>query len=227
VEETLGVSTDVVAHLFPDKATLDAMLDVLPADPPVASLAVLHPLLPPASPLCPTGPPLAYDVRGYAPYARIITGLLQVLAEDRRAAKENVWALRHVLALALYAEDLLAVPSAVSPVFNAVDPTAFATLGERAQELATYLLMGSSDEGWRARVLTAVSDDKPLSDGGALPSLLVDLIGCARKTDGSRDCRILGIVLQQLLKDTDAAEAELWMMFSRKIERRCAFGVSV
>ncbi|KAF8212556.1 hypothetical protein K438DRAFT_1958280 [Mycena galopus ATCC 62051] len=61
------------------------------------------------------------DARGrplYAAYAHIVTGVLQVLAADRHAAKEDVWVLRHVLALALAGEDILAVPSAPSAMFD-------------------------------------------------------------------------------------------------------------
>ncbi|KAJ7702620.1 hypothetical protein B0H16DRAFT_1748174 [Mycena metata] len=47
-EGTLG-AVDMIAEVFPARAELDAMLDALPADPAAASLAVLHPHLPPAS----------------------------------------------------------------------------------------------------------------------------------------------------------------------------------
>ncbi|KAJ7096074.1 hypothetical protein C8R44DRAFT_889801 [Mycena epipterygia] len=222
-EGTLGVPLDVVADVFPGQAELDAMLNALPADPPAASLAVLHPHLPPASAIRATKPAPAHDARGYAAYARIVAALLQALAADRRAAKEHVWALRHVLALALYAEDLRAVPAAVNPVFDAeapgLDGVALVELAAHAQQVTTYLLTASTDDGWRARVIAALTSDKPLVGGGALPSLLVDLVACARRTDGSRDCRVLGGVLRHLLQDADKAEADLGMTFARKIEK--------
>ncbi|KAJ7150874.1 hypothetical protein C8R43DRAFT_887120 [Mycena crocata] len=219
---TLSVPVDVVTDVFPSKVELDAMLEALPSDPPAASLAVLHPLLPPAGAIRPMKPANAHDARGYAAYARIVAALLQALAADRRAAKEHVWALRHVLALALYAEDLLAVPAAPSPVFDAASSSlnlvALAKLGTDAQQFATYLLTSSIDDGWRARTLTAVMGETALVGGGALPGLLVDLIGCARK-EGSRDCRLLERVLLQLLQDADKAEADLWVALARKIEK--------
>ncbi|KAJ6599995.1 hypothetical protein DFH09DRAFT_1355983 [Mycena vulgaris] len=222
-EDTLGAPLDVVAEVFPRQTALDAMLDTLPADPPAASLAVLHPNFPPASAISPLKRSAEHDARGYAAYARIVTALLQALAADRRAARTHVWALRHVLALTLYVEDLRAVPAAVSPVFDAAAPAldhgALAELAGRAQQFATYLLTAAAEDGWRARVLSAVTNGKPLVGGGALPSLLVDLIESARRKDGSRDCRILDRVLRHLLQDADKAEADLWMVFARKIEK--------
>ncbi|KAF7348632.1 Delta-9 fatty acid desaturase protein [Mycena venus] len=199
-EGTLGAPIDVVSDVFPAKAELDAMLDVLPADPLAPSLAVLHPYLPPASALRPHTRASAHDKRGYAAYARIAAGLLQALAADRRAAKENIWALRHVTALAITAEDVLAAPSAPCAVFDrSVDRSAL--------------------EAIRARALQLTADDKPLVGGGALPELVVELVRCARRTDGSRECRVLDRVLRHVLQDADKPEADLWMAFARKIEK--------
>ncbi|KAJ7669444.1 hypothetical protein DFH06DRAFT_1321521 [Mycena polygramma] len=225
-EGTLGAPLDVVADVFPSKAALDAMLDALPADPPAASLAVLHPHLPPASALRPLKDAAAHDARGYTAYARIVAGLLHALAGDRRAAKtQHVWALRHVIALAIAAEDLLAVPAAPSALFDArapdLDLGELTALAARAQQLTTYLLTAAVEDGWCARVLEAVSADKALvgSGTGALPGLLVELVGCARRTDGSRECRVLDRVLRHVLQDADKAEADLWVTFARKIEK--------
>ncbi|KAJ7636847.1 hypothetical protein FB45DRAFT_907475 [Roridomyces roridus] len=222
-ENTFGAPIDVVTAVFPSRPDLDGMLDVLSSDPPAASLAVLHPHLPPSSAIRKTKPASAHDTRGYSSYARTVIALLQALAADRRVAKENVWALHHVLALAIYAEDHLAVPSAPSAVFDAtlptLDRTALADLVVRAQQLSAYLLSAGGEDGWRARVLAAVTNDKPLVGGGALPELLVGLIGCARRTDGILDCRVLDRVLRHVLQDADKAEADLWMVFARKIEK--------
>ncbi|KAJ7753853.1 hypothetical protein B0H16DRAFT_1886878 [Mycena metata] len=221
-EGTLG-PVDVIAEVFPARAQLDAMLDGLPADPAAASLAVLHPHLPPASAIRKLKPASAHDNLGYSAYARIVTGLLQALSADRRAAKTHVWALRHVMALAIVAEDLRAVPAATSAMFDAGHPALdlgeLEALGARAQQLTTYLLTAAVEDGWRARVLAAVTNDKPLVGGGAVPGLLVELVGCARRTDGSRECRVLERVLAHALQDADRAEADLWMAFARKIEK--------
>ncbi|KAJ7676451.1 hypothetical protein B0H17DRAFT_1334447 [Mycena rosella] len=221
-EDTLGAPLDVVAEVFPPQAALDAMLDALPGGPPAPSLAVLRPHLPPVP--APAVPAVAHDARGYTAYARTVAALLDALAGDRRAARTHVWALRHVLALALVAEDLLAVPAAPSAVFDGagVDRAALGELAGRARGFATFLLTAAApaaEEGWRARVLAAVTGGAPLVGGGALPGLLVELIGCARRTDASRDCRILDRVLRHLLQDADKAEADLWMAFARKIEK--------
>ncbi|KAJ6608207.1 hypothetical protein B0H10DRAFT_2068569 [Mycena sp. CBHHK59/15] len=219
-EGTLGLPIDVVADVFPSKEELDDMLDALPADPLDASLAVLHPLLPPASAIESSRPASSHDERGYTSYARIVAALLQTLVKDRRIAKENVWALRHIISLAIYAEDLLAVPAATSPVFaSSTDVGALEEIGKLAQQVTTYLLTASIDDGWRTRVLTAITQDKSLAGGGALPSLFIDLIRRARSGDGSRDCRVLGRVLRHSLHDADKTEADLWILFARKIEK--------
>ncbi|KAJ6470235.1 hypothetical protein C8R47DRAFT_760272 [Mycena vitilis] len=225
-EGMLGAPLDIVADVFPSKAALDAMLDTLPAAPPAASLAVLHPHLPPASALRSLKHAAAHDARGYTAYARIVAGLLHALAGDRRAAKtQHVWALRHVIALAIAAEDQLAVPTAPSALFDARGPDLdlgeLTLLAARAQQLTTYLLTAAVEDGWCARVLEAVSVDKALvgSGGGALPGLLVELVGCASRTDGSRECRVLDRVLRHVLQDAEKAEADLWVTFARKIEK--------
>ncbi|KAF7338785.1 Delta-9 fatty acid desaturase protein [Mycena sanguinolenta] len=218
-EGTLGSSVDVVVDIFPAKAELDAMLDVLPADPAAPSLAVLHPHLPPASAQHLHARSAAHDARGYASYARIVAGLLQTLTTDRRAAKENVWALRHVLALAIAAEDVLAVPTAVNAMFDqtVVERGALEGIDARAGQLTAYLLTAAAEDGWRARVLETVSGEKSLF--GGLPGLVVELVKCARRTDESRECRVLDRVLRHVLQDADKAEADLWMAFAKKIEK--------
>ncbi|KAJ7154581.1 hypothetical protein C8R46DRAFT_1117799 [Mycena filopes] len=218
-EGTLG-PVDAIADIFPGKAELDAMLDALPDDPPAASLAVLHSHLPPASAIRGLKHAPAHDARGYSAYTRIVAALLQALSADRRAAKTHVWALRHVMSLAIAVEDQCAVPAAVSYVGNStLDLEALEALGVRAQQLTTYLLTAAVEDGWRAAVLAAVTNNKPLVGGGAVPTLLVELVGCARRTDGSRDCRVLERVLKHALQDADRAEADLWMAFARKIEK--------
>jgi hypothetical protein len=144
-EGALAPVIDAMADIFPAKAELDAMLDALPADPSTPSLAVLHPYLPPASALRPHKRPAAHAARGFSTYARILAGLLQALATDRRTAKEqHVWALRHVLAPAIGAEDVLAVPTAPSTVRG-------------VQQLTAYLLTAAAEEGWHTRALSGAS----------------------------------------------------------------------
>ncbi|KAJ6469367.1 hypothetical protein C8R45DRAFT_837446 [Mycena sanguinolenta] len=219
VEGTFESPVDVVADIFPAKAELDAMLDMIPADPAAPSLAVLHPHLPPASAHHPHARAAAYDTRGYASYSRTVAGLLQALAADRRTAKENIWVLRHILVLAIAAEDVLAVPTAVNALFDqtVVERGALEGIGARAGQLTAYLLTAAAEDGWRTRVLETVSAEKSLV--GGLPGLVVELVNCARRTDGSRECRVLDRVLRHVLQDADKAEADLWMAFAKKIEK--------
>ncbi|KAJ7249410.1 hypothetical protein C8J57DRAFT_1239861 [Mycena rebaudengoi] len=212
-EGTLGVPIDVVADVFPTKEQLGRHARCTPCGSARRQPCSAAPA--PSTRVCHLVTAVSIGARR--------TRIRRALVDDRRSAKENVWVLRHILALALYAEDLLAVPAAASPVFDssssALDLGGLAELGKRAQQVATYLLTASVEDGWRERVLVAATDDKPLVGGGALPSLLLDLIKFARRRDGSRDCRVLGRVLRNVLHDADKAEADLWMLFAKKIEK--------
>ncbi len=92
------------------------MLDDLSSDPIHPALAVLDPLIPPGE-YAEIDPP-ACDSHGFSPYARLVSMLLFVFLEDRQCARRNTWALRHLLALSLYADDYSAYPTGSSPVFR-------------------------------------------------------------------------------------------------------------
>ncbi|KAJ7056206.1 hypothetical protein C8F01DRAFT_377750 [Mycena amicta] len=219
-EDTLGRPLNIIPDIFPSKAELDAILETLSPDAASPSLAVLDPDLPPSTSRKVQTATASFDERGYSAYARIVSALLQAMVDDRPAAKENVWALRHVLSLALYAEDVIAVPTAASAVFDASSLVLeLPALVTKAQQLVTYILTSGTDDGWRTSVLSAVTNDKPLVGGSAVALLLVDIVACARQTDASRDCRVLGSVLRHVLQDADKAEADLWLAFARKIEK--------
>src|SRR5262245_58141594 len=83
-----------------------------------SSIGVLEHLPPQVSPPQARLSPSAYDRHGFSSYARVVSGLLYFFLEDRQAAKNTMWALRHILALTLYARDFLRIPSAPSQVFS-------------------------------------------------------------------------------------------------------------
>ncbi|KAF7310730.1 Delta-9 fatty acid desaturase protein [Mycena chlorophos] len=221
-EDILGQPIDLLDDIFPSKADLEAMLETLPPDASSPSLAVLHPDLPPLPSTKTRIEPMAYDQRGYSSYARIVAALLQAMLDDRRVAKEHVWMLQHVLSLALYAEDIIAVPTASSAVFKTPSSETLPTLSllvAKARQLATYILTSEPDDAWRTRVLDAVTTEKPVVNGNPLAAFVVDVVGRARRTNASRDCRVLGTVLRHLLQDADKAEADSWLNFARQVDK--------
>ncbi|KAK7059773.1 delta-9 fatty acid desaturase protein [Favolaschia claudopus] len=219
-EGTLGASGDIAKDLFPSRTELNDMLERIPADPPASSLAVLHPHLPPASAIQQHKPAPAHDARGLATYSRIVAGLLHALTADRRAARDNVWALRHVLFLELAAEDAIAVPAALNALFDeSVERTSLEGIVERAQQLTAYILTAMAEDGWRAPALDTLNAGKPIVGGGALSALLVEVVESARRTDGVRECRVLNRILRHVLQDADKAEADLWIGLARKMEK--------
>ncbi|KAK0452099.1 uncharacterized protein EV420DRAFT_1273820 [Desarmillaria tabescens] len=210
---------EVIAPLsfLPSVPELDRMLDDLSSDPIHPALAVLDPLIPPGeyteidSPAC--------DSHGFSSYARLVSLLLFAFMEDRQGARRNTWALRHLLALSLYAEDYNAYPIGSSPVFRKalID---LEGLILKLQQICTYLLTSASDDGWRLKVLDAVTNVRPLDEvDPPLALFLRDQIVKARKSDETREARILGRVLLHVLHDADKAEADRWIVFARSIER--------
>lgn len=216
------LNIQLLADVFPTPTEINQMLYQLSPDPIDASLAVMDPLIPPASAF--TGEstlmqPQQYDTRGFSSYARVVDALLHFFAEDRQSAKQNTWALRHFLAFEVYAQDFMNVPSAQSPVF---EQKALATGLEdtilKMRQMSTYVLTSVADNGWRGAALGAVLEDKPAGEIGALATLLVDAIRLARERDLMRDVRILRIILDHVFHDMERDEADRWMLLARKIE---------
>ncbi|KAG7441328.1 uncharacterized protein BT62DRAFT_937246 [Guyanagaster necrorhizus] len=197
---------------------LDEMLDEMSSDPIHPSLAVLDPLIPPGQ-YGETGFPEC-DSRGFSPYARLVSMLLFVFMEDRQSARRNTWALRHLIALSLYAEDYSACPVWSSPAFGTEALMDLEGLIVKLQQICTYLLTSASDDGWRLKVLDVLTNGRPLDEAGPpLAVFLRDQIVRAREGDEMREARILGRVLSHVLHDADKAEADRWIAFARSIDR--------
>jgi hypothetical protein len=221
-ERCPGFGVDLVGDVFLSPVALDASLALLSPDPISPSLAVLDPLIPPASMFSEDPVPIPQcDDLGYSSYARVASGLLHVFLHDRQLAKDNLWALRHIVALELYASDFLNVHGARSPVF---DERAYGSdlegLISKAQQVTTYLLTSSTDEGWRSRVVSAIMEDKEISSSDGVAGFLADLIRQAARMDNIRESRILRHVLRHVLDKVESDEAERWMLLARRLERK-------
>ncbi|KAI9444100.1 hypothetical protein H4582DRAFT_1919312 [Lactarius indigo] len=211
-----------LVELLPTKRSLDDMLSNLRLDPATASLAIIDPLIPPQSSFeTSEGPDCESDQQGLGAYARGVTALLYTYAENRGLARANLWALRHFLALATYAEELLAVPSLPNPAFSRTVPeSVLREITAKAQQLAAYLLMtAAADDDWRANAITSLLNGRRTNSLGGLASFTVELIEHAQDEDDGLHARIVHAVLWHVLRDATRDEADQWMLLARKFEK--------
>jgi len=220
VSPELGIKLRV--DVFPTSKEINEMLTQLSPDPIDPSLAVLDPLIAPPSTFSSKSAfsqPQLYDSRGFSSYARVVDALLQVFGEDRQLAKQNTWALGHFLALGVYAQDLVSVPSAWSPAFE--QKALAARLDDviaRVRRVTTYVLTSAADDGWRGAALDIVLEAKGVGHVGTLPALLVDAIKEGQQHDLMRDVRVLRVILDHVFHDLEKDEADRSIVLARKIE---------
>ncbi|KAJ7584094.1 hypothetical protein C8J56DRAFT_1005201 [Mycena floridula] len=211
---------DFFKELFPSPSALDHLLDFFSPDPIDSTLAVDNPIIPLASEFSKSVENRPhFNYRGFSSYAEVVTTMLDVCLDNRQAAKENMWALRHFMALALYIEDYLAVPHATSPMF---DPEALKTdlkaVLVKIETLTTYILTSPSRHAWKRVILASLIEDTSAHHHEPLSVFLIDVLQYATFTDNSRDNRILWATLRHILKDTDKIEADAWLAYSKHIE---------
>lgn len=197
------------------------MLDKLSPDSIDPSIAVLDPIVPPSA--VKRSPIVAADSRGFSSYARVTNALLHILIEDRTLLKQNIWTLRHFIALSLYAHDLQRVPSANSPAFEPKALTsALSDIIVKVEQVTTYILRSSSDDRWQSEALNNIlldKNDKHVDSPNHLSRALFEIINFSRNRDTTRDCRVLKTVLNYVLDDVDKAEGGLWVQLARKYEK--------
>jgi len=213
-----------IMDLVPSREKLDSMLSIFPTEPADASISLRSPLLP-LSGL--EDPPMTvadnYDLDGYSSYARIISLLLDAFLEDRIVAKTHPWALRHFIALAIYAEDVLDLPNSSSEVFDArtVSSPALQQLVHKVQQATTYFLSDVGDDhSWHQKVTAACVDAKAQNNIDEIGKFVASQLRSTTSNDNPRDARILHTILQHILSHTSKAEGDLWMGVCRKIESK-------
>ena len=223
------LDVDIIHDIFPSSGEVDKMLGAMPSDPIDASLAVLDPLLPPPSVYCRAPiPAQIYDTQGYSAYARLVCALLQVLIEDRQAARRNFWALRHFLALSIYADDLLQIPTAPSVAFQQhTSGKDLRNIITMVHQITTYLLTFPMDSGFHLKVVTAVCEGRSDVSLAGLGEFLADLITVSKGDDNVMDSRILRRVLQHLLSEVGMDEADQWMILARKLEKTGVYDIKL
>ncbi len=217
-QHATSLHLNLVADLLPTHAEYDDMLSTLSQDVIHPSLAIIDPLIIPGeennglSPEC--------DSRGYSQYARAVCALILVLSENRKEAKQNIWALKHILSFMVYATDLQSYPAGRSPLLSSEALNEYLDdLITKGSQIVTYLLTSSYEDGWRQSALHAVTQNVALDGANGPAKLLVELINDAKETDGSRAVRVLKMALQHVLDDVDKDEADRWFTLSKKLER--------
>lgn len=210
--------------LLPTSTYLDDLLGNLRLDPAIPSLAIIRPLIPPSSSFdAAEGPDCEGDQQGLGVYARGVMALLYSYTENRDLARTNLWALRHFLALAIYAEELLEVPSFPNPAFTrAVAKDVLQDVLVKAQQLTAYLLTTAGvDDSWHVDAVTSLLNEKRNTSLGDLAAFTVDLFHHAQDEDDSLHPRMLYAILQHVLRDSSREEADEWLLLARRLERKC------
>ncbi len=212
--------------LLPTSSYLDDLLCNLRLDPATASLAIIQPLIPPSSSFdIAEGPDCEGDQQGLGVYARGVMVLLYSYTENRDLARTNLWALRHFLALAIYVEELLEVPSLPNPAFSrTVAKDVLQDILIKVQQLTTYLLTTADvDDSWHVDAVKSLLNGNRNTLMGNSAAFTVDLIQRAQNEDDSLHARILYTILQHVLRDASREEANEWLLLARRLERNCKF----
>ncbi|KAH7882407.1 hypothetical protein F5I97DRAFT_1939442 [Phlebopus sp. FC_14] len=238
-----GFHVDVLADIIPSRIELDGMLDSskLPSAFVSTSLALLDPVVPTWS-VGHVVSALSSPTRGATStskqvlklntYARATCALLAYFSISRTLARSNLWALRHLLALGVYANEYVQVEATQSLVFGREDGSesgreAVRELVDKIKSLTTYLL-GRVEEGIHARAAGAllrkemgkgatVTGGGNGYDDGSLAAFVIDVVERAKKADAVRDSLVLRTVLQHILEDAIEEDADLWLSLARKL----------
>lgn len=213
-----------ITDLLPSQKGLDSMLSVFPTKPADASISLRSPLLP-LSGLKEPAPVTEkdFDLDGYSSYARVISLLLDAFVRDRIVAKAHPWALRHFVALSIYAEEVVDLPNSWCGVFDAkaVSSSTLQQLIHKVQQVTIYVLSDAGDgKSWHQKVTEASIDPKLQHDVGEIGKFVVSMLRSAMSSDNPRDARILHTLLQHILSHTSKEEGELWMGVCRKVESK-------
>ena len=199
------------------------MLQDLPCDPLDQALAINDRLVPPPS-LWKGGDiqTPSFDKDGFSEYARIINSLLYVMMSDRGLARQNMWLLRHFVALQKFAQDVLNLPAGKSVVFgNACDLAELLAIISRVDTISAFLFTDVGDDVWHASIVQAISEKKSTPLGDAVGRFVQLVVEKAIKYDSYREARGVNFFLRHLLSGATMADADHWMTFARKVEKEC------
>ncbi|KAJ3841743.1 hypothetical protein F5878DRAFT_577882 [Lentinula raphanica] len=218
-------SSNSIDTLLPSQSSLDALLDTLSRSPIHRSLGVVDELAGVVS-LSPSSFVATPDINSSRAYARYALALLRIVSDDLGMARglllddsNSWWVLRHLFALSVYAEEVVAVSDSSNvkvenPLFHL--GTARPGLLRQCKEIIgkvhqivayTFASVESAESTkgsreWRkvlCRMLSAPVDAS-LSKLPAVGAFTLSVIRSAVKTDCYRDCCVVREVLSRLLQ---------------------------
>ncbi|KAJ3757954.1 hypothetical protein EV360DRAFT_44950 [Lentinula raphanica] len=218
-------SSNSIDTLLPSQSSLDALLDTLSRSPIHRSLGVVDELAGVVS-LFPSSFVATPDINSSRAYARYALALLRIVSDDLGMARglllddsNSWWVLRHLFALSVYAEEVVAVSDSSNvkvenPLFHL--GTARPGLLRQCKEIIgkvhqivayTFASVESAESTkgsreWRkvlCRMLSAPVDAS-LSKLPAVGAFTLSVIRSAVKTDCYRDCCVVREVLSRLLQ---------------------------
>jgi E3 ubiquitin-protein ligase listerin len=222
-------SASLGAGVLPDQASFDVSLSSIASFRPDPSLAVTDPLVPLGSPSGKPRQVFSYDRHGLSAYARATLALHHAVSRNRHASLQNLWALRHLSALAVFARDFAAIPSLPNPLFAPQDlPEAQVRaeeIVEKTHQSILYMLTAVSDElssSWHQDMIASLREvgSRALINGGQLAELVGVLYSKSVQEEGSLFPRILHIVLRGILREASSEEANLWLGLAQTIQDR-------
>ena len=214
------LSEEVFSEAVLAKAELTSILESLSGQPASASLAVIDPLVLAGEGDEETLRDILHDKSGFSSYARLVTTLLLHFLQRRDLARQNLWALQHIYALRIYAQDIIDVPQAPSPIFgNTVNRIELSGLVQKMDQIAAYLLSEDHEEGWLGQLATRLAQNKTDANSLDLQRLLNTLINQKEGLNTHREARILRFVLQHLFASAAKADAEAWLVLARSVEK--------
>lgn len=215
-----GIDITPLADVFPTPGEFNTMINSLPSDPPDPSLAFIESIIPAISEFeNSTISGLEFDSRGYSPYIRATSALLAYLGDNRSIAKENMWALRHILILGQYANDALRVPANPSGLFGPdVSRSELRRLLGKVHQLSTYLL-STGDDGLHSQVVNACMSTRATTSSDVLVSFVVDIVNHAKRENTVRDALVLRSVLKHLFANASKTDSDQWLNLARGLEK--------
>lgn len=242
-----GLSIDILSDILPSRSELDALLGDLPASVVSPSLALMDWSIPTSiskeenfpDPIVDPGDAHMLPLH---PYGRAVSALLTYLASARAEARTHLWALRHVIALGVYAAEYVQVGDARNAVLGGAldvkpgrDPVALERreiakeLLQRVHALTTYLLSRIED-GVHARAVGTLlkSERNSLSvDEASHAAFVVEIVRKSIEGNTVRDALILRTVLQHLFVDATREDADLWLTLVRRLEKSGTLFVAI
>ncbi|KAI0084737.1 hypothetical protein BDY19DRAFT_969852 [Irpex rosettiformis] len=214
------LSEESLSEVVLAREKLDFMLESMSGQPTSATLAVIDPLVLPGEWDEVDLTHVIYDAVGLSSYARLVVTLLLHFLQHRELARQNLWALRHFLALRISAQDVLDVPQSASPIFSkAVSRTELLDLVQKVDQISAYLLSGDHEEGWLAQLASRLGQNKTNEQSPEIEILMKVLLASREGPNAHREARILRLVLHHLFANAGKMGAEGWLVLARGVER--------